>query len=181
MLFEEKSIILKNQKTAILRSPRPEDAEELLNNIITTSGETDFLLNYPEEYTMGIEGEEKWIRSHLESRNSVVMCCELDGKIIGSCDLRLNDRIKTSHRAALGITVKRDYWNLGVGSAMFEALISVAKSRGVEIMELDFLEGNNRAKHLYEKFGFRVVSYRPNAYRLKDGTMLGEFYMQKFL
>ena len=181
MIFEEKTITLKNQKTAILRSPKIEDAEALLNNIIASSGETEVLTNYPEEYTMGVDGEAAWIKSHLESPDALVICCELEGKIIASCDVRFNSTIKTRHRAALGITVRRDYWGLGIGSAMFEAMITVAKARGVEIMELEFLEGNNRAKHLYEKFGFHVVSYRPGAFRLKDGRVLGEFYMQKYL
>ena len=48
-------------------------------------------------------------------------------------------------------------------------------------MELEFIEGNDRAKHLYEKFGFRVVAEKPNAFKLKDGTYRNEFYMQKYL
>ena len=181
MIFEEKTITLKNQKTAILRSPKIEDAEALLNNIIASSGETEFLTNYPEEYTMGVEGEEEWIKSHLESTDALVICCEVEGKIVASCDLRFNSSFKTRHRVALGITVRREYWGLGIGSAMFEAMILASKEKDVQIMELEFLEGNERAKRLYEKFGFRVVSYRPNAFHLKDGTVLGEFYMQKYL
>lgn len=48
-------------------------------------------------------------------------------------------------------------------------------------MELEFIEGNERAQRLYEKFGFRVISERPNAFKLKDGTQLSEIYMQKYL
>lgn len=75
----------------------------------------------------------------------------------------------------------KDYWNLGIGSAMFEELVAAAQKRGTEIMELEFIEGNERAQRLYEKFGFRVVSERPNAFKLKDGTHLSEIYMQKYL
>ena len=64
---------------------------------------------------------------------------------------------------------------------MFEELIAAAKERGTEIMELEFIEGNERAKRLYEKFGFRVVSEKPNAFKLKDGTYQKEFCMQKYL
>ena len=46
---------------------------------------------------------------------------------------------------------------------------------------MEFIEGNDRARYLYEKFGFRVVAEKPDAFRLKDGTMLKEFYMQKYL
>ena len=35
--------------------------------------------------------------------------------------------------------------------------------------------------HTYEKFGFAVVSERPDIFKLKDGTKLKEFYMQKLL
>ena len=65
--------------------------------------------------------------------------------------------------------------------ALFEEMIEASRSHGVSIMELEFTEGNERAKHLYEKFGFRVVSEKPNAFRLKDGRMKSEFYMQKYL
>ena len=34
---------------------------------------------------------------------------------------------------------------------------------------------------VYEKFGFRVVAEKPNAFKLKDGTYRSEFYMQKYL
>ena len=89
--------------------------------------------------------------------------------------------MKTSHRATIAIAILKDYWNLGIGSAMFEELVAAAQKHGTEIMELEFIEGNERAKHLYEKFGFHVVSERPNAFKLKDGTYLSEIYMQKYL
>lgn len=89
--------------------------------------------------------------------------------------------MKTSHRATIAIAILKDYWNFGIGSAMFAELVAEAQKHGTEIMELEFIEGNERAKHLYEKFGFRVVSERPNAFKLKDGTYLSEIYMQKCL
>ena len=182
MQFEEKKILLKDGEEAILRAPRIEDAQELLNHLKITCGETDFLSMYPEEYdAMSVESEEAWITSHLESPDALVICCAVDGTIVGTCDLRFNQKITTSHRASLGITVQRRYWNLGIGSAMFEEMIAACTARGIEIMELEFLEGNDRAKHLYEKFGFRVVSEKPNAFKRKDGRMQKEYYMQKYL
>jgi len=50
MIFEEKKITLKDGRTAILKSPRVEDAEQLLNYIRKSCGETDFLTRYPEEW-----------------------------------------------------------------------------------------------------------------------------------
>ena len=48
---------------------------------------------------------------------------------------------------------------------------------GILQMELEFVEGNDRARHLYEKMGFRIAGVRPNAIRLKNGTLLNEYIM----
>lgn len=58
-------------------------------------------------------------------------------------------------------------------------MIAAAEAReGIEIVELAFLEGNSRARALYEKFGFRIVGSRPDAFKLKDGLYRNEYYMQ---
>ena len=44
-------------------------------------------------------------------------------------------------------------------------------------LELEFIEGNTRARALYEKMGFRITGVKPNAIRLKDGTLLNEYAM----
>lgn len=181
MIFEEKQINLKNGKTAILTSPCVEDAEKMLNYIKRVCSETDFLLRYPEEWNISVEQEEAWVKSLRESQNTLGITCYVDGEVAGNCDISFRGGMKTSHRATISIAILKDYWNLGIGSAMFEELIAAAKKRGTEIMELEFIEGNDRAKHLYEKYGFKVVSEKPNAVKLKDGTNLKEFYMQKYL
>ena len=61
MIFEEKTIILKDGRTTILKSPCVEDAEKLLNYIKKSCSETDFLARYPEEWTTTIGQEEAWV------------------------------------------------------------------------------------------------------------------------
>lgn len=51
MIFEEKTIILKDGRTAILKSPCVEDAEKLLNYIKKSCSETDFLARYSDIIT----------------------------------------------------------------------------------------------------------------------------------
>ena len=181
MIFEETKIALKNGKTAILKSPCVEDAEKLLHYIKKACGETDFLARYPEEWNISVEQEEAWVNRLLAAPDTLGITCYVDGEVAGNCEISFRGGMKTSHRATIAIAILRDYWNLGIGSAMFEELVAAAHSRGTEIMELEFVEGNERAKHLYEKFGFLVVSEKPNAFKLKDGTYLSEIYMQKYL
>lgn len=183
MIFSEKFIKLKNGKTGILRSPQIGDGAKMLEYIKTACGETDFLLRYPEEWEgVSVESEEKWIKNSLDSESTLMIVCYIDGEVAGNCEIRFHFGVKTSHRASIAIAVLQKYWNLGIGSAMFTELIDCAKlHKGTEIVELEFIEGNDRARTLYEKFGFEIVGQRPNAFKLKDGNYAGEFFMQKVL
>ncbi len=181
MIFKDKKIILKDGRVAILKTPCVDDAEKMLNYIKKSCAETDFLTKYPEEWNnISTEGEEKWIKGRRDLRNTLSIACFIDENIVGNCEINFFDGIKTSHRATVAIAVLKEYWNLGIGSAMFKELIAVAEKRpSTEIVELEFMEGNNRAKALYEKYGFKIVGERPNAFKLKDGRILKEYFMQR--
>ena len=61
---------------------------------------------------------------------------------------------------------------------MFEEMIRLAERReGVMQIELEFVEGNARARYLYEKMGFRITGINFNAIRQKDGTLCNEYSM----
>ena len=60
-------------------------------------------------------------------------------------------------------------------------MIALARARGLDCLELDYIEGNQRARHLYEKMGFRRIAEVPNAYRLKDGSSRKSILMIKTL
>lgn len=183
MIFYEKKITLKNNITAVLKTPEIADAQLLLECIKTACGETDFLLHGAEDWEdVTVANEESWIKKRREADNELVIACYVDGKPVGSCDITFYDGRKNYHRAGIGISIVKKYWNLGIGSAMFEELLKAAKEhKRTEIVELEFVEGNERAKALYEKFGFETVSKLPNAYKLKDGTYQNKIYMQKYL
>ena len=183
MIFEAKQIILKDGRTAILKTPCIEDAEKMLHYIKKACGETDFLARYPEEWdNVSVESEEKWVKNLRESQSTLAITCYIDDEIAGNCEINFRGGVKTSHRATVAIAILKKYWNLGIGSSMFAELIAAAEARPeIEIVELEFVEGNDRARALYEKYGFKIVGERPNAFKLKDGRLLKEYFMQKDL
>ena len=67
------------------------------------------------------------------------------------------------------------------GNAMFTELERSAREHGILQLELDNIEGNERGRRHYEKMGFVPVAERPDAFRLKDGTMRKEISMIKRL
>lgn len=182
MILQPKQITLKDGRAAILRSPEVADAAELLAYITKACGETEFLARYPEEWeNMPLEREQAWVQNLRESPNILAIACFIDSKLAGNCEISFKPGIKMGHRATVAIAILQEYWGLGIGSAMFEEMIAAAKEHGTMIMELEFIEGNDRARALYEKFGFEIVGKKPNAIRQRDGRLLSEFMMQKHL
>lgn len=181
MIFNDKQITLKDGRTAVLCSPRPEDAEKLLSYIKRSCGETEFLVRYPEEIKFTVEQEAEWANERRTSPNIMAITCYVGSEIAGNCEIVFKKGLKTAHKATVEIALLEKFWNLGIGTAMFTELVAAAQGRGVEILELDFVEDNDRARHLYEKFSFRVVSENPHALKLKDGTYRSTFHMQSYL
>lgn len=182
MVFKDKEFQLKDGRTALLRSPCEEDAAEMLQFIRTASGETDFLMRYPEEWAeTTLEQEIAFIHADYCNPNGMMISCIVDGKIAGNCQISFRTGLKDRHRASVAIALLKEFWNLGIGTRMFEELFRVAGDRGVRQIELDFIEGNSRARALYEKMGFRITGVKPDAIRRKDGTFANEYMMLKRL
>lgn len=179
MLINEFELKLKDGRSALVRSPREEDIPGMLEYLYLTAAETIFLLRYPEEcgrYTE--EGERALFERINNAPNEAMAVCLVDGRIAGVCNVSWSTRIKMKHRAEVAIAVLKEYWGQGIGSALLGELIRTAEANE-EILqiELAFIEGNHRARALYEKLGFRITGVTPNAIRLKDGTLLNEYYM----
>ena len=178
MIFETKTITLKDGRTAILRLATEADAATAVEWLRQLAGETDFILRVPEEVTMTPEQEAAFFERVAQSPYDLMIWCEVDGELAGNCHLSFHNMVKTRHRCTVAIGLTKKFWNLGIGSAMFWEMIAAAeKQEGVTQMELEFIEGNSRARALYEKMGFRIVGYRPNGIRLQDGTLLNEYLM----
>lgn len=183
MLFTPITIRLRDGRSALLRAPDPAgDAAELVQYLHDTAADTPFVLRTPDEITMTVEDEESFLRSMAESPDQCFIVCEVEGRIAGNCLLSFNSRVKTRHRAEVAIALRKAYWGNGIGTAMFQAMEGFARQRGgVTVMELEFIEGNARARGLYEKLGYRIVGWHPDAIRQEDGTLLALYLMQKKL
>ena len=179
MVIKEIDFTLKDGRKAVLRSPRDEDIQGMLDYLYVSAGETDFILRYPEEcgkYTA--EGEKALFDRVNSADNEAMIVCLVEGKVAGNCQIVWKNSIKTRHRASVAIALLKEYWSQGIGTRMFREMIRIAEANeNILQMELEFIEGNTRARALYEKMGFRITGVNPNAIRLKDGTLLNEYAM----
>ena len=182
MLYTPRKILLKDDRAALLRNPDPDaDAAALINHLKQIVSETEFLLRYPEECDWTEAQERDILSANNADDMRLMLVCEVDGEIAGMCGLNLNRPIKFRHRANLDISLQKRFWNLGIGTAMLEALMDVARDRGVMQLELDYIEGNARGRALYEKMGFSEVARHPDAVRFRDGRMRSLVFMMKKL
>ena len=183
MLYKEKEIVLKDGTKAVLRSAVKEDAAIMRDFMIQTADQTDFLLSTSEDFRMKtVEDEAKWIESRMDDSGCILIVIK-DGEMVANSDISFNTaHEKEKHRSSVGITVEKKYWDKGVGTIIFEELIKIAeKHEGTEQIELGVISTNSRARHLYEKMGFKETGIIPRALKLPDGTYLDEVLMTRFL
>lgn len=182
MIFDEKIITLKNGKKCILRSVDVNDAENMIDYMRIVSSETPFLLRYGNEVNFTIESEAALLESKRENPQEIMMVAEVDGMIAGNCGISsIGNMRRVAHRCGFAIALKKAYWNLGIGTQMMEYVFSLAKKMGYEQIELGVVDGNSRAKQLYEKLGFVETGKNKNALKYDDGTYRDEYAMVKML
>lgn len=182
MQFETKTIVLKDGRTCTLRPACPDDAAALIEYMVRTAGETEFVLRYPDEVNFTEEKEREILGGILNDPGHVMMVGIVDGKLAGNCDIcGIGAKRKIRHRCSLAITLYREYWGLGIGSAMIGYLTELAEKIGFGQIDLEVVADNTRAQALYRKCGFVESGRRTRALRFDDGTYHDEILMTKIL
>jgi ribosomal protein S18 acetylase RimI-like enzyme len=101
-------------------------------------------------------------------RDSETMGAFEGAEILGVAGLRANQGPKESHKATLvGMYVRPQARNRGVGRRLVEAVMEVARRRGVELLQLAVVSDNEPARRLYARLGF--VEYGIEKKSLKQG------------
>lgn len=158
-------IRLKNGKNAVLRHGVRSDGSAAFEHFCLTHAETDYLLSYPDENGLDPEQEGKFLEQRAESADEVQLLAFVDGKLAGDAGIEaVGTKYKVQHRAELGISVRKEYWGLGLGSALLEACIKCAKEAGYAQLELDVVAENARALALYRKKGFVEYGRNPHGF-----------------
>lgn len=150
-----------------IREALAEDAEKLIEYIKIVGGETENLTFGKEGLSITIEQEEEFLNSAHGDKKSIHLIACKNGEIIGEGNIKGLPR-RMCHRAELGISVKRKYWNSGIGSKLIKELIKYANANEIEILNLEVRKDNINAIHLYEKFGFKSIGISPAFFKI-DG------------
>lgn len=178
----QKQIILKDGEICLLRNAQETDAQQILDQIRQTSGETQFLARYPDEIRMSLLQEQEFLNRVEEDKRSIIITAFLGDNLVGNIGMTpINPLERYRHRAEIGLSVKKDYWGRGIGSALVISAMEAALAAGYEQVELEVMAGNSTAESLYQKFGFQTYGIRPDSFLFRDGRREDAHLMMKKL
>ena len=178
MLYKGKNWRLPDGQEAVLRSGEGRDGIAMLTLWKQVCTETEFLIRYPSEITVTPEEEARILEEALRSPEKYFLMCYVEGKAAGSCQLNRGERLKTRHRGTVGLSLLQEYWGLGLATVMLEEMAVLGRKWGLMQLELSYMEGNDRARRLYERMGYAPVGEMPRAFQLLDGSLKKEIYMR---
>ncbi len=102
-----------------------------------------------------------------------------DGTVIGAAGLSVHESPRTRHTGDVGIFVRTDYQNQGVGAALMNTLLDLADNWLMLVrVQLEVYADNERAIHLYEKLGFEKEGRKRMA-NIRWGEYVDEFMMAR--
>lgn len=172
----EKSVVLRDGSVLQISRPRGENAAEILEYLKTIGGETRFLLM--DENGLGIseEYEAKILEASYAEPRGGMHFGRINGEMACMFSLSCHPRRRLAHTGEIALSVRRKYWHIGVGSAMMEMLIELAKEASLKNIELSVHAENERAIALYRRFGFEEIG-RHRGKMYVDGEYYDEILM----
>lgn len=183
MIFDEIEVRLKDGRTAILRPPREEDAGLLIDYLRAINGETRYMAREPEEVRIPPERELEIIDDVRDDPRGAMLLAFVDGKHAGNCSFSCvrGTSKRYAHRCTVGVGLYQRYCGLGLGRAMMEHALAMARDCGYEQAELEVAAENAPALALYEKLGFETYGRRPHDMKYTDGSYVDMLLMIKRL
>ena len=145
-----------------IRQATGEDARALLETLMEAAQWVEQM----DGTIMWVEGELEEHRVRAEAEAGMFVVAEADGTIVGAIRFQLEDQLfwpdldgrdsAFAHRLA----VRRSHAGQGISTALMQWAVDRARSLGKRYLRLDCDADRPRLRALYERFGFRLHSYR---------------------
>ncbi len=162
-------IVLKNNSILTLDRAIHSDANAIVEYTNIVGGESDNLTFGKNEFRMTVLEEELFINNINKTDNSIIIVGKIDNEIVSVGTFMSNNRARIKHQATIGISVKKSYWSLGIGTALMEELIAFGKKHKItKVIRLEVLSENINAIKLYRKLGFEELGLFKKYFYVND-------------
>ena len=163
-----------------IRKATKDDACKILEYCKKVGSQTDNLTFGKEGIPLTVEEEKKYLESILESDKNVYLLAIENDEIYGSITLSTSKRERLSHRGEIGITVDKKVWGHHIGSLLLEAALDFAENVAkLDIVSLEVRSDNERAIHLYEKYGFKKIGTFKGYLKINNVLIDCDYYYKK--
>ena len=170
MKFQPKTHILKSGISISIRTPVKEEAQRLVRLKRSYIENTSTIPMNLEEYPDDPNNELRLITEYEESPNSILLVAENKDELIGNIDLTGSKRKKMFHTGMIGMGIKKEWRNQGLGKYLISSVIEWAQnSSPIEIIWLDVYASNELGMHLYKNMGFIESGIIHDFFKDKNG------------
>ena len=148
----------------------------------------DFINSLVEENAMvklnkkqGLREETEWLKEKLKQikgKKEVALIAESEDKIVGNTQIGL-DWGRQSHIGDFGISIRKGYRDIGLGTYLAKEVIKLAKKElrpRPKIIRLSVYAANKPAIVFYKNLGFKKVAKIPKQGKIK-GKLVAEIIM----
>ena len=182
MIVVSNKVVLKDGRTLIMKSPQPEDASLLLQHLSAVFHESYRNMNQPPDHfdNFPVEKEALILRDFADSKEKFMISAWFNDRIVGNlgCFGASSEFLK--HSARIGMGIEQAFCGNGLGSAMLDYAIEVARSSKLRRLELTVRTFNHAGIRLYEKSGFERVGLLKGVAFI-DGEYHDEYFYQRQL
>ena len=153
--------------------------QDFINSLIEE--EAQLILNKK----FSFEEEKKWLEEQLElikNRKTVLLIAESGKEVIATTNITQR-RGRQAHIGEFGISIRKGFRGIGLGSYLLEKIIKLAKKElrpRPKIIRLSVFSTNIPAIRLYKKFNFEKVAEIPKQIQFK-GKLINELIMLLYL
>ncbi len=161
-----------------IRRAGPKDTEAVIAGMNAVCAEDKYF--YAEQYIPTPQWEAV-LRCPDTVPDHLLLVAELEGQFVGA------GRVfpgpwgpKDHHTAEIGLFVLKPFRNQGIGTRLLASMLDWARDTDYEKVTLSGLATNERAIHLFKKFGFVVEGVRRRQFKVGQ-EYVDELLMAKFL
>lgn len=173
--------ILKNKTILDLEEANPKDAEEILQYLKQVGSESDNLTIDKGGVPLTLEQERTYLEHNFNSITNKTFAAKINGKIVGLGGIMGSSRERLKHNVEFGISVLKDYWNLGVATHLMNHIINYCRTTSqIKNIVLEVRKDNKYGIQLYKNLGFIEVGVHHNKFNI-DGQFYDCIIMELYL
>ncbi|MFX1275219.1 MAG: GNAT family N-acetyltransferase [Promethearchaeota archaeon] len=171
----------------IFRHVKKSDVKGVWNNFNEVLKEAVFL---PVLTPVETDWEKRVWFDNLKKENEMCIVAEnpdlkAPEHIVGQCELSNLQWEAATHVFSLGIIIRKEFRDLGIGRAMIDFAIYESKRiYNKEKIILSCFSSNNRGLYLYESMGFKKIGIRKNQFYMNSeyyDEVLFEIFLDEYL